>query len=411
MHNKKPYVLTRWSIPFAGFLVALMGGFSYAWGVFIVPLSEKYDWSTAEASLPFTAYILFLAFVMVPAGKLQDQFGPKKISIIGSILFFIAYGLASLVSYFPSPWWLIMTYGVLGGTASALTYACAAPTARKWFPDKPGFAISVAVMGVGLAALFVAPLKADFLLPELGIEKTLLFMGILSSVVCLFASWLFRDPPVEWKPEGWVPGKAKNKTSEIRREATPMEVLKSPVFYTMWFSFFLVVAGGMMCIGLLPAFGEKILGLTPISASIAISIFAGFNGLGRPFAGYLSDRFGVVWVMIFTYSVQAVAFLGFHLFATTAATLYISSAIFGWGVAVTLAVFPTLTAICFGTKNLGVNYGLVITALGIGAIAPAIGSWIFDLTGSYTPTFFSAGVMSVIGVALSIVLKKKYLLS
>ena len=411
MSNNKPYVLTRWSIPFAGFLVALMGGFSYAWGVFIVPLSEKYNWSTAEASLPFTVYILFLAFIMVPAGKLQDKYGPKKISIIGSILFFVAYGLASLVGYFPSPWWLVFTYGVLGGTASALTYACTAPTARKWFPDKSGFAISVAVSGVGLAALFVAPLKADFLLPRFGIEKTLFFMGILAAVVCLFASWLFRDPPVGWTPRDWTPKQNKNKTSEVRNEATPIEVLKSPVFYTMWFVFLLVIAGGMMCIGLLPAFGEKILGLTPIEASIAISIFAGFNGLGRPLAGYLSDKFGVVWVMILTYSLQSIAFFTFHLFATTAITLYISSAMFGWGVAVTLAVFPTLIAICFGTKNLGVNYGLVITALGIGAIAPAIGSWIFDLNGSYTPTFFSAGIMSVVGVGLSIVLKKKYLLS
>lgn len=87
MHNKKPYVLTRWSIPFAGFLVALMGGFSYAWGVFIVPLSEKYNWSTEKASLPFTVYILFLAFVMVPAGKLQDHFGPNRFLLLALYYF------------------------------------------------------------------------------------------------------------------------------------------------------------------------------------------------------------------------------------------------------------------------------------------------------------------------------------
>ena len=125
-------------------------------------------------------------------------------------------------------------------------------------------------------------------------------------------------------------------------------------------------------------------------------------------AGYLGDKVGIVWVMIATYALQAVTFFVFPVFATTKITLYLASAIFGWGFAVTLAVFPALTAIIFGVKNLGVNYGLVLTAFGIGGIAPELGSMIYDRTLSFKPTFVSAGIMTAVGLLLCFVLKKKY---
>lgn len=179
----------------------------------------------------------------------------------------------------------------------------------------------------------------------------------------------------------------------------------------MWLAMALVCAGGLICIGLIPSYGNLILGLTPTKAALAISIFAGFNGFGRPVAGFLGDKFGIVWVMILTYIIQTITFLFFHIFAVSSPTLYIASALLGWGYAVTLALFPTLTSICFGVKHLGINYGIVITAFGIGGLAPAVGSRIFDVTGSYTPAFLSAGIMAGIGMVLCVVLKKKYALS
>ncbi|MGV8154222.1 MAG: OFA family MFS transporter [Alkaliphilus sp.] len=408
MGTSNNFVLTRWSIPFAGFLLALMGGIAYAWGVFITPMVNRFGWTNAQAALPFTVYVLFLTIASVFGGKYQDKIGPGKVSAIGAALFIVAYGLASLVGHFPHFMWLVVTYGVIGGSACGLTYSCVAPPARKWFPDKPGFAISLGVMGFGLAAVVFAPLKADTLIPSIGIENTFLLIGALSAIISLFAAWLIRNPEPGWVPEGFEDDKKDHKTTDIRSESSPKQMLKSPIFYILWLSFFLVIAGGLMCIGLIPTFGKKILGLSPVEAALAVSIFAGFNGLGRPLAGYLGDKVGIVWVMIATYALQAAAFIFFPVFATTKITLYLASAIFGWGFAVTLAVFPALTAINFGVKNLGVNYGLILTAFGIGGIAPAIGSMIYDRTLSFTPTFIAAGVMTAIGLLLCFVLKKKY---
>ena len=163
-----------------------------------------------------------------------------------------------------------------------------------------------------------------------------------------------------------------------------------------------------MSIPLIPIFGELVAGLTSVEAAGAIAIFAAFNGFGRPVAGFLADRFGTVWVMIVTYMVQAAALISFPFFAVTLPTLYISAALVGWGFAVSLALFPALTASCFDTKHLGVNYGMVFTAFGVGALAPAAGAGMYDITGSFAPAFFSGAIMAVVGLVLCIALKEKY---
>lgn len=399
----------RWTIPFAGFLLAFMGGFSYAWGSFIVPLVSTYNWTTSEATMPFTIFMVVFAFVMFPAGKLHDLFGPKKVSAAGAVLFILAYGLASLVTRMPYPWWLQITYGVLGGIACGLTYACVAPPARKWFPDKPGFAISTAVMGFGLAAVFAAPLKAETIIPMYGIGGTLLLIGVATLFVSLFAAYLIKNPPSDWNPSK---SQAKSvKSSTKVKDATPKDLVKSPIFWTSWLTFAMVIAGGLMCIPIIPAYGELILNLSAVEAAGAIAVFASFNGFGRPLAGYLSDKFGAVWVMIVTYLIQAATLLLFANVAVNLSSLYVCAALLGWGFAVTLALFPALTASCFGTKHLGVNYGMLFTAFGVGALAPSIGAAIFDATGSYTTAFITAGIMASIGLVLCVMLKIKYKLA
>lgn len=402
--------MTRWSIPFAGFLLSLMGGFAYTWGVLVVPMMEEFGWTKAEATLPFSVFVVVFALVMVPAGRLQDKVGPRKVSSLGAVLFFIAYGLAALVNQFPYSWWMVITFGLIGGTACGLTYACIAPPAQKWFPDKPGLAVSLAVMGFGLAALFFAPLKSQYLIPTYGLEGNLLIMAVLTSTVSLFAALLIRNPPDDWKPPAWELNGEANPIKIISHESTPRDLIGSPQFWIIWLTFALVVAGGLMCISVIPAYAELVVELTALEAAGAIAVFAGFNGFGRPLAGFLSDRFGAVRIMIVTYVIQAMVLLSFPLLAITLPTLYIAAALLGWGFAVSLALFPVLTASYFGTQHMGANYGVVFTAFGVGALAPTASAAIYDATASYAPAFISAGIMAGIGSILCLVLKRKYAL-
>ncbi|MBS4055119.1 MAG: OFA family MFS transporter [Thermaerobacter sp.] len=398
---------TRWSVVLAGFVLAFVAGVAYAWGPMVLPLVERFGWSTAEAAMPFTIFFLVFALFMVPAGRLQDTIGPQKTCLLGAVLIFLGFGLAAMVSRLPYPWWLFLTYGFTGGMGAGTIYACVAPPVRKWFPDIPAFAISCAVMGVGLAGTVVAPIKANSMIPALGIEGTLLIIAVISFAMCLMAAWLLRNPAEGWRPAGWV-AKATTSQAGAKKHYTPSELLRSPVFWIMWLAFGSVIAGGMLCAALIPPFGRLVMGLTPVEAASAVAVFSGFNGFGRPVAGYLSDKFGVVRVMVASFLLQAVTLVLFHLIAVNLVTLYLAAALVGWGLAVVLATFPALTATVFGTKHLGVNYGLVFTGLAFGAFMPAVGAAVYDATGSFTPAFLGAGALALFGALLCSTLTWKY---
>lgn len=402
--------LARWRIPLAGFLLALMGGASYAWGVFADPLIARFGWTSAEAKAPFTAFMVAFAASMVPAGKLQDRWGPRRVAAMGAVLFLVAYGLAALVGRIPQPAWLVLTYGLVGGTACGLTYAPIAPTVRKWFPDRPGFAISLALMGFGLAAAVFAPLKAELWLVSLGIEGTLLLLALLTSAVSLVAARLIVNPPPGWTPCEEPSGPRAPAATAVRMEATPGEAVRSSEFWVLWAAFACAIFGGLLAVGILPAFGTRVLGLPALEAATAVTVFAAVNGIGRPLAGWLADRIGAVSVLIVTYVVQAAALLTLPAFVVDVPTLYGFAAVFGWGFAATLALFPVLASVCFGVENLGFVYGLLFTAFGVGALGPVLGSSIFDATGSYTPAFLVSGALAGLAVALGTVLRFRYAL-
>jgi len=398
---------TRWSVVLAGFVLAFIAGVAYAWGPMVLPLVERFGWSTAQAAMPFTVFFLVFALFMVPAGRLQDTIGPQKTALLGASLILLGFGSAALIGRFPYPWWLFLTYGFTGGMGAGTIYACVAPPVRKWFPDIPAFAISCAVMGVGLAGTVVAPVKADFMIPVLGVEGTLLIIALISFLMCLVAAWLLRNPAEGWRPAGWEPKTTVKKLDESK-QYSPSELLRAPVFWIMWLAFGSVIAGGMLCAALIPPFGRLVMNLTAMEAASAVAVFSGFNGFGRPIAGYLSDKFGVVRVMVVSFLIQAATLMMFHYIAVDLFTLYLAAALVGWGLAVVLATFPALTAAVFGTRHLGVNYGLVFTGLAFGAFMPAVGAAVYDATGSFTPAFLGAGALALLGAVLCGTLTWKY---
>jgi OFA family oxalate/formate antiporter-like MFS transporter len=143
-------------------------------------------------------------------------------------------------------------------------------------------------------------------------------------------------------------------------------------------------------------------------AALAISAFSLVNGLGRPVAGWLADRVGTLRVMILVYIVQAAVFLALPWVAVNLPLLIVSALLLGAGYAVTFALFPVLVAARFGTKYFGMNYGLVFSAFGLGSMTGLIGSRLLDSTGSFTPAFLIAGLTTVLGLLLLLVLRKKY---
>ncbi len=391
----------RWTILLGGFLLSLMGGMSYAWGSFVVPLVMEWGWTAAQATLPFTIMIIVFSIAMIPAGWIQDTIGPRRVATGGALLFFVGYALSGLLRWFPDPLWLVFSYGILVGTACGLTYACIAPTARKWYGDRPGFAVSTAVMGFGLAAVVFSPLKR-LMINWWGVDGTFVILSLFIALVALIGAGLLKNPP-----RGYVAPQGKEErirkgtgSEEWTKDIPPGEFLKTKVFYILWLALAMVIGGGLTAIGLIPAYGEIVLRLEPTIAAAAISAYALTNGLGRPMVGYLSDRYGTLRVMLTVYIIQALVFFVLPLVAVNFPLLILCTLCLGVGYATTFALFPVLVASGFGTKYLGLNYGLVFSAFGIGAITSLLGSRLLDITGSFTPAFLLAGSTTVMGLFL-----------
>lgn len=399
----------RWVILLGGFLLSLMGGMSYAWGSFVVPLIQDWGWTATQANLPFTMMIIVFAFSMIPAGWIQDRFGPRKVATTGAICFLIGNGLSALLRFFPSPAWLVFSYGIIVGISCGLTYACIAPTARKWYADRPGFAVSTAVMGFGLAAVVFAPLKRT-MIAAWGVDGTFIFLALFTGIVALIGARLIRNPP-----EGYLPPTHKDPrlrqtapASSTVKDVTPGEFIKTPQFYLLWLALAMVIGGGLTAISLFTAYGEMKLNLPPAVAAIAMSAYSLVNGLGRPFVGIVSDRIGTMKVMMSIYIVQAVVFLSLPWVAVNLPLLVLCSLLLGLGYATTFALFPVLVAAACGTRHLGMNYGMVFSAFALGAVTSLIGSRLLDKTGSFVPAFLVAGVSTLVGLMLLCTLQRLY---
>ncbi|MCH4888364.1 OFA family MFS transporter [Acidaminobacter sp. JC074] len=388
----------RWTILLAGFLLSLMGGMSYAWGSFVVPLVQDWGWTNTQAVLPFTVLIIVFAITMVPAGWIQDRIGPRKVATWGAIQFFVGYALSGLLKWFPHPAWLVFSYGFIVGIACGLTYSCIAPTARKWYADRPGFAVSTGVMGFGLAAVVFSPFK-KVMIKSVDVDGTFLILSVFVTIVALIGARMMRNPP-----EGYHVNSVKKdgNTHEIKKveDVMPSDFIKTPVFYLLWLALAMVIGGGLTAIGLIPAYGEIQLKLAPTVAATAISAYALTNGFGRPIVGMLSDKVGTMRVMTIVYVIQATVFLLLPWVAVNYWSLVICSLLLGIGYATTFALFPVLVSAGFGTKYLGMNYGLVFSAFGIGALTSLMGSKLLDMTNSFTPAFLLAGITTVIGLIL-----------
>jgi OFA family oxalate/formate antiporter-like MFS transporter len=229
-----------------------------------------------------------------------------------------------------------------------------------------------------------------------------LVLAVFVSIVAMIGARIIKNPPDEYDVSKVLNHDKDKPQKEIQKveDVPPKEFVKKPEFYLMWLALAMVIGGGLTAIGLIPAYGEIRLELEPTVAALAMSAYALTNGLGRPAVGQLSDRVGTIRIMTVVYIVQATVFLALPWVANNLSILIICSLLLGIGYATTFALFPVLVSAGFGTKYLGLNYGLVFSAFAIGALTSLLGSKLLDVTGSFTPAFLLAGGTTVIGLIL-----------
>jgi OFA family oxalate/formate antiporter-like MFS transporter len=382
--------INRWWRVVGALLMNLSLGSLYAWSIFVAPLEKEFGWNRAQTSITFTVAVFVFGMSFVIAGRLQDKLGPFRISLIGAV--FLSLGLI-LASRTDSLMWIYISLGGVMGFGNGFGYATPIPVLSKWFPDKRGLAVGLAVAGYGAGSAILA-FAVPPMLKSVGWRGTFLWLGIGYFVATMIGAFLLKNPPVGWKPAGWSPAPA-SKSVATTRDYSPSEMVRTKQFPLMWIAYCLGASAGLMTISQLVPYAKSV-GLPATAATLTLLIAAIGNAAGRIFSGALSDKIGrlqTLRVMILASAILMA--ITANISDLTIVYIVIFAIYYCYGTQ--LSVFPTTTADFFGTKNLGVNYGWIFTAWGIaGIVGPLIGGYMFKTYHNYNAAFYTAGVLSAI---------------
>ena len=191
---------SRWWRVVGGLSMNLALGTLYAWSVFVAPLEEKFGWKRAETSMVFTIAIVAFATAFVVAGRLQDRFGPFWISITGGLLVSLGYFMCA---YTEDLNWLYLWFGIFVGLGNGFGYATPIPVMAKWFPDRRGLAVGLAVAGYGGGSAIFGPLCSNYLIPHYGLATTFHILGAIFLVMTTAGAFLLTNPPVGYEHDVW----------------------------------------------------------------------------------------------------------------------------------------------------------------------------------------------------------------
>ncbi len=380
-------------------------GAVYAWSIFVAPLEKEFGWKRADTSLVFTILVFVFALTFIVAGRLQDKLGPFRISVTGAVLNAIGFFMCA---YTTSQAWMFFWLGVVAATGQGFGYATPIPVMAKWFPDRRGLAVGLAVAGYGGGSAIFGPLGGNWLIPTYGWRATFTTFGIIFFVMGMIGAFLLKNPPVGYRPAGWTPAPAA-KAAATAYEFTPGEAIRTPTMYFMWIAYALGTSAGLMVISQLVPFARS-KGVPLALATTAIFIGAVGNASGRIFSGWMSDALGRLNVLRLMIGISAVAmFILPHTggLAAVPVFLYVMVFVVYWCYGTQLSVNASTTSDFWGTKNAGVNYGILFTAWGVaGIIGPRIGGRMFDIYGNYTYAFYTAGVICAIALVSELIARR-----
>ncbi len=409
-----PVAIARVKYAVAPILMQVVLGMLYSWSVFRGPLAKAYGWSNVQTNAPFSYSILALVAGTILGGLWQDRSGPRLIASVGGALIGLGWLMSAILGSTPGA--LILTYGCVVGLGTGFGYVAPIATLVKWFPDKRGMMVGLAVMGIGVSPLvfgiFIERLiGADASRFASTIPSTFIVIAIISAVSVIGAAQFCKTPPVGWAPEGWTPGPASVST---RQQVPPGGMLATWQFYVLWLIYFLGASVGLTAISqVAPLAATMPKTAAALTAGMTVGIVALFNGVGRLVWGSISDRLGRIRTLCIMGLCAACACA----FAVRGAS-GIGQLLTGLCVAVFafggyLALMPALTADYYGPKNVGANYGLVFTAFGVsGFFVPRYFATIVDaakkaghIAAGYDQVYLILAGMAAAGGLLALALR------
>ncbi len=383
----------RFLVPPAALAVHLSIGQAYAFSTFNLPLTKLIglnhsapgDWKLTEVGWTFSIAIAFLGLSAAVFGHWVDKVGPRKSMLTAALCFGGGFIVSAFGIRFHQLWLLYLGYGVLGGCGLGIGYISPVSTLIKWFPDRPGMATGMAIMGFGGGALIAAPLSIMLMehfktAASNGVLETFVTMGVIYFMFMLIGVYSVRVPANDWKPVGWV------EPMEPRSLVTKANVAdtmawRTPQFWLLWGVLCMNVSAGIGVLGQASPMIQEIFSgrVTPAAAAGFVGLLSLFNMVGRFIWASVSDYIGRrnTYVVFFALGIllySAVPTLG-HLgsIALFVAAFAVILSMYGGG----FATIPAYLRDIFGTMHVGAIHGRLLTAWSVaGVLGPVLVNYI-----------------------------------
>ena len=421
---------SRWLVPPAALAIHLSIGQAYAFSVFNLPLSQRIgvtysapeDWKLSTIGWVFSVAIVFLGLSAALFGSWLERAGPRKAMFVSALCFGGGFEIGALGIATHQFWILLLGYGVLGGIGLGIGYISPVTTLIRWFPDRPGMATGMAIMGFGGGATIASPLSTLLMArfrsaSAPGVATTFVTLGILYFCFMMFGVFTVRVPPPGWAPHGWIPAehpKPMVTTGNVMAD----RAIRTPQFWLLWMVLCMNVTAG---IGVLGQASPMIQEMFP--GSISASAAAGFVGLlslanmaGRFFWSSLSDYIGRKGVYATFFALGAV------LYAVVPSTGRAGKvALFVAGYVVILSMYgggfatiPAYLRDLFGTSQVGAIHGRLLTAWSTaGVLGPVLVNYIREYqiargvpkADAYTVTMHIMAGLLVIGFICNLLVR------
>ncbi len=368
----------RWLVPPAALCVHLCIGSVYAFSVFNLPMtrllgitkSAPDDWKLTELGWIFSLAIVFLGLSAAFTGTWLDRVGPRKAMLAAAACFGGGFLIAALGVSMHVLWLIYLGYGVLGGCGLGIGYISPVKTLITWFPDRPGMATGMAIMGFGGGAMIASPLSVmlmhAFSTPtHIGVADTFVVLGIVYFCFMAIGGLIVRVPAAGWAPAGYVA--PRQSVGLVTTETVHVDTaLRTPQFWLLWWVLCLNVTAGIGVIGQASAMAQEMFPgkVTAVAAAGFVGLLSLFNMGGRFFWASVSDTIGrkATYVVFFV--------LGMALYVLVGATQYIGSeALFVLAVCIILSMYgggfstvPAYLRDIFGVRYVGAIHGRLLTA-------------------------------------------------
>jgi MFS family permease len=370
----------RWLVPPAALCIHLCIGQAYAFSVFNLPLTKLLginhsapgDWQLTDVTWIFSIAIVFLGASAAVFGRWVEEGGPRRAMFAAGLCFGLGFIVSAIGVNLHLLWLIFLGYGVLGGCGLGLGYISPVSTLMKWFPDRPGMATGMAIMGFGGGALIASPLSVwlmqKFSTPvHVGVGETFLVLGAGYFVFMMIGAALVRVPPADFKPAA-VAAHPRSTTPDVY----VYDALKMPQFWLLWGVLCMNVTAGIGVLGQASPMSQEIFAgrVTAVAAAGFVGLLSLFNMLGRFFWASTSDLIGrrSTYFCFFLLGIVLYALVP-HTGALGSVPLFVACfavilSMYGGG----FATIPAYLRDMFGTRYVGAIHGMLITAWSVAGV-------------------------------------------